>query len=83
MGTIKKIILITGIDHEYQQKEIEPKFKSLAESLADAGVEFIWRFDGKIHDRELRTDTGWSIRMGRGLTFTSAPTLGFKLVPPI
>jgi hypothetical protein len=35
--------------------------------LADAGVEFIWRFDGTIHDRELRTDTGWSIRMGRGL----------------
>ena len=35
--------------------------------LADAGVEFVWRFDEKIHDRELRTDTGWSIRIGRGL----------------
>ena len=67
VGTIKKIILITGIDHEYQQKEVEPKFKLLAESLADAGVEFVWRFDDKIHDRELRTDTGWSIRIGRGL----------------
>ena len=67
VGTIKKIILITGIDHELQQAEVEPKFKSLAESLADAGVEFIWRFDSKIHDRELRTDTGWSIRIGRGL----------------
>lgn len=67
VGTIKKIILVTGIDHEYQQEEVELKFKSLAESLADAGVEFIWQFDGKIHDRELRTDTGWSIRMGRGL----------------
>jgi ATP-dependent Lon protease len=67
LGTIKKIILITGIDNEYQQAEVEPKFKSLGESLADAGVEFIWRFDGKIHDRELRTDTGWSIRIGRGL----------------
>ena len=67
VGTIKKIILITGTDHEYQKVEVEPKFKSLADSLADAGVEFLWSFDDKIHDRELRTDNGWSIRIGRGL----------------
>lgn len=67
VGTIKKIILVTGADHDYQKTEVEPKFKSLAESLADAGVEFVWRFDDKIHDRELRTDTGWHIRIGRGL----------------
>lgn len=67
VGTVKKINLITGTDHEIQQAEVEPKFKSLAESLADTGVEFVWRFDSKIHDRELRTDTGWSIRIGRGL----------------
>ena len=67
VGTIKKISLVTGADHDHQKAEIEPKFKSLADSLADAGVEFVWRFDDKIHDRELRTDTGWSIRIGRGL----------------
>lgn len=66
-GTIKKIILITGIDHDYQKTEVEPKFNALAESLADAGVEFVWRFDDKVHDREIRTNTGWSIRIGRGL----------------
>ena len=67
VGTIKKIVLVTGTDHDYQKTEVEPKFQSLAESLADAGVEFVWRFDDKIHDRELRTDTGWHIRIGRGL----------------
>ncbi|MEQ2006268.1 MAG: BREX system Lon protease-like protein BrxL [Limisphaerales bacterium] len=67
VGTIKKIALVTGTDHDYQKTEVEPKFQSLAESLADAGVEFAWRFDDKIHDRELRTDTGWHIRIGRGL----------------
>lgn len=66
-GTIKKIVLVTGMDHDYQKAEVEPKFKSLADSLADAGVELVWRFDDKIHDRELRTDTGWHIRIGRGL----------------
>jgi transcriptional regulator with XRE-family HTH domain len=67
VGTIKKIVLVTGTDHEYQKAEVEPKFKVLAESLADAGVEFVWRFNDKIHDREIRTDTGWHIQIGRGL----------------
>ena len=56
-----------------KDKEIEPKFKALAESLADAGVEFRFRFDDKIHDRELRTDTGWHIRIGRGLDIYQKP----------
>ena len=67
VGTIKKVTLITGTDHDYQKTEVEPKFKALADSLADSAVEFIWRFDDKIHDRELRTDTGWHVRIGRGL----------------
>ena len=67
IGTIKKITLITGLEHEYQKAEVEPKFKALADSLADTGVEFSWSFDDKIHDRELRTDTGWHVRIGRGL----------------
>lgn len=69
VDTIKKIILITGSDHAYQKADIEPKFKSLAESLADVGIEFTWRFDDKIHDREIRTDTDWHIRIGRGLDY--------------
>jgi ATP-dependent Lon protease len=66
-GTIKQITLITAAEHDYQRQETEPKLKSLAESLADCGVEFRYSFDDKIHDRELRTDTGWHIRIGRGL----------------
>jgi ATP-dependent Lon protease len=63
-GTLKQISLVTGSEHDYQRREFEPKLKSLAESLADSGVEFRFRFDEKIHDRELRTDTGWHIRIG-------------------
>ncbi len=66
-GTIKQITLVTGSEHDYQRQEIEPKLKSLAESLADSGVEFRFSFDDKLHDRELRTDTGWHITIGRGL----------------
>jgi len=67
VGTIKKISLITGSDSTQQRAEAERKFGTLAESLADTGVEFVWRFDDERQDRELRTDTGWHIRIGRGL----------------
>jgi len=65
--TVKKIQLITGVDSELQKSEIEPKFAALGESLADVGIEFVWRFDEAGDKREIRTDTGWSIRIGRGL----------------
>jgi ATP-dependent Lon protease len=72
-GTVKRIDLATGSDHDFQKKEMEPKFKQLAESLADCGVEFVFRFDDKLHDRELRTDTGWHVQIGRGLDIYQRP----------
>ena len=67
VGTIRKISMTTGSDGEPKKSEFETKFKLLAESLADNGVEFIWRFDDAIGDREIRADNGWIIRIGRGL----------------
>ena len=72
-GTVKRIDLATGSDHDFQKQEMEPKFKQLAESLADCGVEFVFRFDDKLHDRELRTDTGWHVQIGRGLDIYQRP----------
>jgi ATP-dependent Lon protease len=65
--TVKKVQLITGMDSEQQKAEIEPKFAALAESLADVGIEFVWRFEEGGDRREIRTDTGWGVRIGRGL----------------
>ena len=45
----------------------------MAESLADCGVEFVFRFEDKLHDRELRTDAGWHIQIGRGLDIYQRP----------
>jgi len=72
-GTAKQITLVTSSDNDFQRKETESKLQSLSESLADSGVEFRFRFDDKIHDRELRTDTGWHIRIGRGLDIYQRP----------
>ena len=48
----------------------ENQFNGLCEiedSAREAGVEFSWEFDDTKHDREITTDTGWRILLGRGL----------------
>jgi ATP-dependent Lon protease len=72
-GTIKNIELVTGFEHDYQREEAAKKLDELKESLADVGVELVYRFDPKFHDRELRTDTGWQIQIGRGLDIYQRP----------
>jgi ATP-dependent Lon protease len=78
-GTIKAIELVTSAEHDYQQQEAEGRFKSLVESLADCDVVFTYRFDAKIHDREIRTDTGWHIQLGRGLDIYQGPMTSLKI----
>ena len=78
-GTIKDIELVTSADHEHQKAEAEKKLNEIVESLADCDVALKFRFDDKIHDRELRTDTGWHIQIGRGLDIYQGPTHWLKV----
>ena len=64
----------------------ENQFNGLCEiedSAREAGVEFSWEFDGAKHDRQITTDTGWRIILGRGLDifqpFTSASRYDLRL----
>jgi ATP-dependent Lon protease len=72
-GTIKAIELITSFEHDYQKDETAKKLDEIKESLADAGIEMTYRFEQTIHDREIRTDTGWHISIGRGLDIYQKP----------
>jgi ATP-dependent Lon protease len=48
-----------------------------------AGLEFFFDFDGAKHGRQITTDTGWRIILGRGLDifqpFTSASRYDLRL----
>lgn len=72
-GTIKTVELITSIEHDYQKDETSKKLDEIKESLADAGIEMTYRFEQTIHDREIRTDTGWHVSIGRGLDIYQKP----------
>ncbi|MDB5322184.1 MAG: ATP-dependent Lon protease [Phycisphaerales bacterium] len=78
-GTVKKIRLITGYDDEAKLAEVQEKMVELQQSLADADVILDTSFNKTIHDREIRIDTGWVIKIGRGLDFYQKPGSWFEL----
>ncbi len=72
-GTLRHLHLLTGFDDQAQQAEATEKFCQLRESLAPYGIDFTWEFDEAIHDREIRFDNGWVVKIGRGLDFYQKP----------
>lgn len=72
-GTVKKISLITGYDDKTQLDDITEKLDELKQSLLELDVELEVQLNPNIHDREIRLDNGWVIKIGRGLDFYQKP----------
>jgi ATP-dependent Lon protease len=77
--TIKRICLITGYDDKTQLAEIAEKMEELKQSLLDLDVELEVKLNPNIHDREIRIDNGWTIKIGRGLDFYQKPGGWFEV----
>jgi ATP-dependent Lon protease len=69
LDTIRKITLVTGFDDELQKRDNEMVFEQIADSLFEHEIEFRFEFRPTLHDRELKINNGWNIKMGRGLDF--------------
>lgn len=63
---IIKIHLSTQNDDDEKVAEVIDNFNDLADELLPIGIEFTYDFKAD-HDRLIRTDTGWTITLGRGL----------------
>ena len=61
-----KIHLSTQNDDDEKAAEIIDSFNDLADELLPMGIEFTFDFKAD-HDRYIRTDTGWTLTLGRGL----------------
>lgn len=61
-----KINLSTQNDDDEKVAEVIDSFNDLADELLPLGIEFTYDFKAD-HDRFIRTDTGWTITLGRGL----------------
>jgi len=78
-GTVKRIDLITGYDDNTQLAEIHKKLEDLKQSLLEVDVLLEVKLNPNIHDREIRLDNGWVIKIGRGLDFYQRPTSWFEV----
>ncbi|WP_448111306.1 BREX system Lon protease-like protein BrxL [Pseudomonas lini] len=78
-GTVKKISLITGYDDKTQLAEIAEKLEELKQSLLELDAELEVKLNPNIHDREIRLDNGWVIKIGRGLDFYQKPGGWFEI----
>jgi ATP-dependent Lon protease len=78
-GTIKKISLITGHDDKTPLAEMAEKLDELKQSLLEQDVELDVKLNPNIHDREIRLDNGWVIKIGRGLDYYQKPGSWFEV----
>lgn len=79
VGTVKRITLITGHDDKTHLAEMAEKLDELKQSLLELDVELEVKHNPNIHDREIRLDNGWIIKIGRGLDFYQKPTSWFEV----
>lgn len=78
-GTVKKITLITGHDEKIPLAEMAEKLDELKQSLIELDVELEVKLNPNMHDREIRLDNGWIIKIGRGLDFYQRPSSWFEV----
>ena len=78
-STVKKIHLITGYDDKTQLAEIAEKLEELKQSLLELDVELEVKLNPNMHDREIRIDNGWIVKIGRGLDFFQKPGGWFEV----
>lgn len=79
LSTIKKVTLITSFDDETQRAEAQSKLADLQQSLLENDIVLDVQFSATLHDREIRLDNGWVIKIGRGLDFYQKPQTWFEL----
>lgn len=70
---IRKIHLITSYDGDAPSADSLEKFEELKQSLLELDVVLGVDFDRNLHDREIRVNNGWVIKIGRGLDFYQKP----------
>jgi ATP-dependent Lon protease len=76
---VRKITLVTGHDDKTPLAEMAEKLDQLKQSLLELDVELEVRLNTNIHDREIRMDNGWVIKIGRGLDFYQRPSTWFEV----
>jgi len=77
--TIRKITLCTSYDDQTDMKELSDRLNDVKQSLLELDIELDIQINEHLHDREIRVDNGWTIKIGRGLDFYQKPDSWFNV----
>lgn len=78
-SVIKRIHLITEYDEGTPLLEVQERFEELRQSLLELDIVLAVEFNSNLHDREIKIDNGWAIKIGRGLDFYQKPDSWFSI----
>lgn len=77
--TIRKIILMTSDDEDTDTIERADRLEDVKQSLLELDIVLDVQTDNRLHDREIRIDNGWTVKIGRGLDFYQKPDSWFTV----
>lgn len=77
--TVRRIRLVTTATHDAERDDIEYKLADLKDSLAEIDVQLEIDFRSGMHDREIRLDNGWIVKIGRGLDIYQKPQSWYEI----
>jgi ATP-dependent Lon protease len=72
-GTVRSLKLVTSYDDKTDLATINEKLEELKQSLLEYDVALDVELNAHLHDREVRIDNGWVVKIGRGLDFYQKP----------
>jgi ATP-dependent Lon protease len=78
-SNVKQVRLTTGYDESSPPEEIKEKLEELKQSLLELDIVLEIKLDPNKHDREIRIDNGWIIKIGRGLDFYQKPDSWYEI----
>jgi ATP-dependent Lon protease len=72
-------VLTTSYDEDTDVKQLSERLSELKQSLIEIDVELEVKVNEHMHDREIRVDNGWVIKIGRGLDYYQKPDNWFAI----
>ncbi|NXR35146.1 MITD1 protein, partial [Zosterops hypoxanthus] len=76
---VKTIHLLTSYDEGIGKSQQMTALEEIKQSLSNYGVTLNIDFSSSIHDREIRFNNGWMIKIGRGLDYFKKPQGRFSI----
>nr|XP_004669842.1 MIT domain-containing protein 1 [Jaculus jaculus] len=76
---VKTIHLLTSVDKGFANVQQSSGLEEIKASLRSHGVLLEINYSSSIHDREIRFNNGWMIKIGRGLDYFKRPQGRFSL----